>query len=43
MENKMMTRRDVLKVSAAAGLSTMAGSLVGTTNSFAQEKKKAKL
>ncbi len=35
MKNKKMTRRDVLKVSAAAGLTAAAGSLVGAPRSFA--------
>ena len=42
MENKEMTRRDVLKVSAAAGLTAAAGSLVGAPRSFAADAKKAK-
>ncbi|MGD9974565.1 MAG: substrate-binding domain-containing protein [Desulfatirhabdiaceae bacterium] len=42
MENKEMNRRDVLKVSAAAGLTAVAGSLAGVTRSFAQSEKKAK-
>jgi len=35
MESKNMTRRDVLKVSAAAGLTATAGSLIGAPRSFA--------
>jgi TRAP-type mannitol/chloroaromatic compound transport system substrate-binding protein len=42
MENKEMTRRDVLKLSAAAGLTAVAGSLAGTTSSFAQSGKQPK-
>jgi len=42
MEKKEMTRRDVLKVGTAAGLTAVAGSMLGATKSFAQDKKKAK-
>jgi TRAP-type mannitol/chloroaromatic compound transport system substrate-binding protein len=42
MENKEMTRRDILKLSAAAGLTATAGSLLGATSSFAQGGKQPK-
>lgn len=42
MKKKEISRRDVLKLSAAAGLTAAAGSLVGATNSFAQGAKKPK-
>jgi hypothetical protein len=42
MERKEMTRRDVLKIGAAAGVTAAAGSLVGAASSFAQGAKQPK-
>ena len=42
MQEKDFTRRDLLKIGAAAGVTTAAGVLGGATKAFSQEKKKAK-
>jgi len=42
MDQKKVSRRDVLKIGAAAGVTAAAGSLLGASKSSAETKKKAK-